>query len=178
MSAQIDELPGAEVGNRGGGGGGGNLLPLILVVVLSTGISLGGGYFLLQSFVGQQDHGTLGGPESGLEEESSGEKKVYEIKELITNLSGPVKTRFLSVDIVAQGVASDFEKIMEENDYRIRHEALKVMGSYDYEEAQSNAFMERVNVDLLKRFASVLQKYSRGDSNVITNLYFTEFVIQ
>ena len=105
-------------------------------------------------------------------------KKIYEMKELITNLSGPIKTRFLSVDIVAQGVASDFEKIMEENDHRIRHEALKVMGSYDYEESQSNAFMERVNVDLLKRFASVLQKYSRGDSNVITNLYFTEFVIQ
>ena len=178
MSAQIDELPGAEPGNQTvGGGGGGNLLPLIMVVVLSTGISLGGGYFLLQSFVSKADH-AAGGPEGGLEEESSGEKKIYEIKELITNLSGPVKTRFLSVDIVAQGVASDFEKIMEENDYRIRHEALKVMASYDYEESQSNAFMERVNVDLLKKFASVLQKYSRGDSNVVTNLYFTEFVIQ
>ena len=180
MSAQIDELPGAEEGKQGGGagGGGGNLLPLILVIVLSTGISLGGGYFLLKSFVHEQDHESAGGHGDGLEEESSGDKKIYEIKELITNLSGPVKTRFLAVDMVAQGVAADFEKIMSENDFKIRHEALKVLGSYDYEESQSDAFMERVNIDLLKRFATVLQKHSRGDSNVITNLYFTEFVIQ
>ena len=33
MSAQIDELPGAEEGNQGGGNGGG-LLPFIVVAVL------------------------------------------------------------------------------------------------------------------------------------------------
>ncbi|MFP6854845.1 MAG: flagellar basal body-associated FliL family protein, partial [Opitutales bacterium] len=126
--------------------------------------------------------------ELDLIEESAGENlvvrqegtppKSYEIQELITNLSGPVKTRFLSVDLVAQGTAPNFEKVMEENDFRIRHEALKVLGGYKYEDTQQDAFMERVNVDLMKRFASVLQKHSRGGRNFITKLYFTEFVVQ
>ena len=135
---------------------------------------------MLKNFT-KQDHDTPTGLEGGqsLDAEPTGEEKLYEIKpELITNLSGPVKTRYLSVKIVAEGLASDFEKIMEENDPRIRHEALKVLGSYGYEESQDDGFMERVNIDLRKRFGSLLQKHRQGDSDLITNLYFTDFVIQ
>ena len=179
MSAQIDELPGAEEGKKGGGGGGGGILPLIIVVVLSTAISLGGGYVLLNNFVDKQDHGSAGaGGGKSLDEEPTGAERIYEIKELITNMSGPVKTRYLSADVVAEGLASDFEKIMEENDFRIRHEALKVLSSYGYEESQQEGFMERVNIDLRKRFGALLQKHRQGDSDLVTNLYFTKFVIQ
>ena len=177
MSAQIDELPGAEKPKPSGGGGG--MLPLILVVVLSTGISLGVGWFLLKHFT-DKDHDSpvASGPGQSLDAEPTGEEKRFEIEELITNLSGPVKTRYLSVKIVAEGLASDFEKIMEENQHRIRHEALKQLGSYGYEESQDEGFMERVNIDLRKRFAVVLHKHRQGDSDLITNLYFTNFVIQ
>ncbi len=104
--------------------------------------------------------------------------KTYEIKDLIASMDGPVKARYLSVKVVAEGLASDFEKIMEENQHRIRHEALKVLGSYGYEESQVDGFMERVRIDLSKRFDALLQKHRQGDGPLITNLYFTQFVIQ
>ena len=100
------------------------------------------------------------------------------VKDLITNMSGPIKTRYLSADIVAEGLASDFEKILEENEFRIRNDALSVMSSYGYEDSQQEGFMERVRIDLTKRFAALLQKHKKGDIPLITNLYFTRFVIQ
>ena len=177
MSAQIDELPGAEEGNQGGGNGGG-LLPFIVVAVLAGGISVGGAFFLAEKYVPKPEHDTPGGGGHSLDAEPTGEEKIYEIKDLITNMSGPVKTRYLSCDIVTEGFASDFEKVMEENEYRVRNEALTVLGSYGYEEAQQSGFMERVKIDLRKRFADVLQKHRTGDSDLITQLYFTKFVIQ
>ena len=177
MSAQIDELPGAEEGNQGGGNGGG-LLPFIVVAVLAGGISVGGAFFLAEKYVPKPEHDTPGGVGHSLDAEPTGEEKIYEIKDLITNMGGPVKTRYLSCDIVTEGFASDFEKVMEENEYRVRNEARTVLGSYGYEEAQQNGFMERVKIDLRKRFADVLQKHRKGDSDLITQLYFTKFVIQ
>ena len=108
----------------------------------------------------------------------SGEPIHYEIKDLITNLGGPVKSRYMDVELKLKGVASDFAKILQENDHRLRDKALKVLGSYGYEESQDDGFMERVNIDLRKRFAVVLHKHRQGDSDLITNLYFTDFVIQ
>ncbi|MBG31396.1 MAG: hypothetical protein CMI31_15575 [Opitutae bacterium] len=178
MSAQIDELPGGEGGNQGGGNGGG-LLPLIVVAVLAGGISVGGAFFLAEKYVPKPEHDSVGGSGGhSLDAEPTGQEKTYEVKDLITNMSGPVKTRYLSCDIVMEGFASTFEKVMEENEYRIRNEALNVLGSYGYEEAQQNGFMERVKIDLRKRFADVLQKHRKGDSDLITQLYFTKFVIQ
>ena len=115
---------------------------------------------------------------TSIDAQPAGDEKVYEIKKLITNLSGPIKTRYISVDLVCEGYVSDFEKIMEENDYRIRHAALKVLASYGYEESQQDGFIGRVEIDLRKRFDVVLQKHSEGDNQLISKLFFTEFVIQ
>ena len=122
------------------------------------------------------DSRTAGG--QAIDLQPTGHEKTYEIKKLITNMSGPIKTRYISVDIVCEGHAADFEKIMEENDYRLRSAALQVLGSYGYEESQQDGFIKRVEVDLRKRFDVVLQKHSVGDSQLISKLFFTEFVIQ
>ena len=106
------------------------------------------------------------------------EKKTYELKKLITNLAGPVKSRFISVDLVMEGTVPDFLKIIEEHEPRLRHAALDTLGSYEYKDAQVNGFMERANIDLRKRFDDVLQKHRQGTAELITKLYFKEFVIQ
>ncbi len=106
------------------------------------------------------------------------EKKTYQLKKLVTNLGGPVKTRFISIDLVMEGVAPDFFKIIKEHEPRLRHAALDTLGSYEFKDAQAAGFMERVNIDLRKRFDDVLQKYRQGDAELITKLHFTEFVIQ
>jgi hypothetical protein len=52
------------------------------------------------------------------------------------------------------------------------------MGSYTYEDAQLDGFQERVRVDLKKAFSLVLRKYRDGESDLIRQIYFTQFVVQ
>jgi hypothetical protein len=52
------------------------------------------------------------------------------------------------------------------------------MGQYTYEDAQLDGFQERVRVDLKKGFSIVLKKYRNGESDLIRNIYFTQFVVQ
>ena len=118
------------------------------------------------------------GDETSIDGDSTGDSKTYGVLKLITNMSGPTKSRYISVDLVCEGAAPDFEKIMEENDYRIRDAALKVLAAYTYEDSQQDGFIERVEADIRKRFDVILKKYSDGDSQLITKLFFTEFEIQ
>ena len=77
-----------------------------------------------------------------------------------------------------EGLAGDFEKLLEQNEHRLRDKALTILGNYTYEDAQIDGFQERVRVDLKKGFASVLRKYRDGESDLIRQIYFTQFVIQ
>ena len=63
-----------------------------------------------------------------LDMEPSGEEKFYEIKELITNLGGPIKSRYINLELRLEGLAGDFEKVLEMNEHRIRDKALSIMG--------------------------------------------------
>jgi flagellar basal body-associated protein FliL len=64
------------------------------------------------------------------------------------------------------------------NEHRIRDKALAIMGGYTYEDAQLDAFQERVRVDLKKGFFAILRKYRDGESDLIRQIYFTQFVVQ
>jgi flagellar basal body-associated protein FliL len=77
-----------------------------------------------------------------------------------------------------EGLAGDFEKVLEMNEHRIRDKALSIMGGYTYEDAQLDGFQERVRIDLKKSFSMVLRKYRDGESDLIRQIYFTQFVVQ
>lgn len=104
--------------------------------------------------------------------------KSFEIKGLVMKLSGAVNPRSMSIDLVLEGETADFEKMIKEYESKLRHEALELMSSYDYEECQSDGFMERVSSDLIKRYATVLPKTKQNASYPVTKLYFTKFLIQ
>jgi len=100
------------------------------------------------------------------------------LNSLITNLGGPIKSRYINLELKLEGQAGDFEKILEMNEHRIRDKALSIMGGYTYEDAQLDGFQERVRVDLSKAFSSELRKYRDGGSDLIRQIYFTQFVVQ
>ena len=93
-------------------------------------------------------------------------------------LSGAVNPRSMSIDLVLEGETADFEKMIKEYESKLRHEALELMSSYDYEECQSVGFMERVSSDLMKRYATVLPKTKQNAPYLVTKLHFTKFLIQ
>ena len=177
MCAQIDELPDSQ--DTPAKSGGGNLLPVLLAIILAPLISAGATYFIINSLKPEETEKpiiTEGG--QPLDIEPSGDEKFYELKDLITNLGGPVKARYIDIQLKMEGLAGDFEKILEQNEHRIRDKALTILGNYTYEDAQLDGFQERVRVDLKKGFSSVLRKYRDGESDLIRQIYFTQFVIQ
>ena len=93
-------------------------------------------------------------------------------------MGGPIKSRYINLELRLEGVAGDFEKVLEMNEHRIRDKSLSIMGGYTYEDAQLDGFQERVRVDLQKAFSLVLKKYRDGESDLIRNIYFTQFVVQ
>jgi len=176
MCAQIDELPDSQDTPAKNGG---NLLPVLLALILAPAISAGATYFIIGALKPEETEKpiiTEGG--QPLDIEPSGDEKFYEIKDLITNLGGPVKARYIDIQLKMEGLAGDFEKILEQNDHRIRDKALTILGNYTYEDAQLDGFQERVRIDLKKGFSSVLRKYRDGESDLIRQIYFTQFVIQ
>ena len=125
--------------------------------------------------LGIPSHQSLSSRQSGIE--PSGDVKFYELKDLITNLGGPVKARYIDIQLKMEGLAGDFEKILEQNEHLMRDKALTILGNYTYEEAQLDGFQERVRVDLKKGFSSVLRKHRDGESDLIRQISFTQFVI-
>jgi len=118
-------------------------------------------------------------PSSSHDPQTSKSKvKYYELTGLITNLGGPIKSRYINLNLKLGGLAEDFEKIVDVNEHRLRDRALTIIGQYTYEDAQLDGFQERVRVDLKKGFSIVLKKYRIGESDLIRNVYFTQFVIQ
>ncbi len=113
-----------------------------------------------------------------LDMEPAGEERYFELTGLITNLAGPIKSRYINVDLKLEGLAGDFEKVLELNEHRIRDKALQIMSGYTYEEAQLDGFQERVRVDLKKGFSIILKEYRSGESDIIRHIYFTQFVVQ
>ena len=177
MCAQIDELPDSQ--DIPAQSGGGNLLPVIIGIIIAVALSAGATYFIIQLLKPEETEKpiiTEGG--QPLDIEPSGDEKFYELKDLLTNLGGPVKARYIDIQLKREGMAGDFEKILEQNEHRIRDKALTILGNYTYEDAQLDGFQERVRVDLKKGFSTTLRKYRDGESDLIRQIYFTQFVIQ
>ena len=177
-AAQLDELPETN-DTPAPKSGGGNLVPALIAIILAPALTVGAMFLLIKMNKPEETlkpQITEGG--QPLDMEPSGEEKFYELKSLITNLGGPIKSRYINLELRLEGQAGDFEKVLEMNEHRIRDKALAIMGGYTYEDAQLDGFQERVRVDLKKGFSSILRTYRDGESDLIRQIYFTQFVVQ
>ena len=177
-AAQLDELP-EENDAPAPKAGGGNMVSALIAIILAPALTVGAMFLLIKMNKPEETvkpQITEGG--QPLDMEPSGHEKFYELKSLITNLGGPIKSRYINLELKIEGQAGDFEKVLEMNEHRIRDKALAIMGGYTYEDAQLDGFQERVRVDLKKSFSAVLRKYRDGESDLIRQIYFTQFVVQ
>jgi flagellar basal body-associated protein FliL len=177
MSAdQIDEIAPSPSGAKQNSS---NLVPALIAIILAPLLTVVAMSFVIKMNKPDaplSNQVTEGGQPLNLE--PSGEEKFYEIKQLITNLGGPIKSRYINIEVRLEGLAGDFEKVLEMNEHRVRDKALSIMGGYTYEDAQLDGFQERVRIDLKKAFSLVLRKYRDGESDLIRQIYFTQFVVQ
>ena len=118
-AAQLDELPESdEPVEKSLTSGGGNLVPALIAIVLAPALYSWCNVFLDQS---EQTSGNYKTSDhrgrSTTQYGTIRRGKVYELSQLITNLGGPIKSRYINLDLKLEGLAGDFEKILEPNHY-------------------------------------------------------------
>ena len=117
-AAQLDELP--DTNPPSSNSGGGNLVPALITIILAPALTVGMMYLVIEMNKPEDAASPQMSGQSPIDMEPSGEEKFYELNSLITNLGGPIKSRYINLELKLEGQAGDFEKISEMNEHRIR----------------------------------------------------------
>lgn len=91
---------------------------------------------------------------------------------IVANLAGSMKSRFLKVSFAIEGDDESFNEIIENNRTKIIDSALGILGSLTVAELDEPGTKNIVRSDLIDGFNQVLEK------PIVKRLYFSEFVIQ
>lgn len=96
----------------------------------------------------------------------------HEFEGIVVNLAGSMGTRYLKATFTVYGSDDHLADIMKENRTRLLDAALGVLSSRSLADLESPGAKNMVRTDLITRFNQVL------NSTVVSELYFTEFVVQ
>lgn len=110
------------------------------------------------------------GGEHGKEGESAGNDVKFE--NIVANLSGSMKTRFVKVSFSIEGEGDDFQETINSNKTKLIDSALSILGALTVTELDEPGMKNIVRSDLINSFNQVL------GHPVVKGLYFSEFVIQ
>ena len=107
------------------------------------------------------------------EEAAEGEvAQSYEFKDIVSNLAGAMKSRYIKVTFTAYGSDPKFSEVIESNKARLLDTTLSVLGSLNLAEMEDAAIKNKVRISLVQAYHTALQ------ARVIEEVYFSEFVIQ
>ena len=107
-AAQLDELP--DTNPPSSNSGGGNLVPALIAIILAPALTVGMMYLVIEMNKPEDTASPQMSGQSPIDMEPSGEEKFYELNSLITNLGGPIKSRYINLELKLEGQAGDFEK--------------------------------------------------------------------
>jgi len=174
-------------------------MPLIAMIVLMPAISFAATQFLilprLRSVLGEQkpggagakaadshgtkegdSHGSKGGGAHGAKDgkggEGAGGKFSYDFENVVVNLSGSLGTKYLKAGFTFTSSNADLKKIIEENKKQLLDVAINVLSSRSLADLESPGSKNVIRNDLMAHFNEALH------SDLIEQIYFTEFVIQ
>jgi flagellar FliL protein len=121
-----------------------------------------------KSEAGHESHGAKGG--KGKE----GEKKeaTYDFENVVVNLSGSMGTRFLKVNFTTLGSNPKLPEIMAERKKQLLDVAINVLSARTMADLEAPGAKNVVRSELLANFNQALK------SDVVEQIYFTDFVIQ
>jgi flagellar basal body-associated protein FliL len=96
----------------------------------------------------------------------------YEFKDIVSNLAGAMKSRYIKVTFTAYGSDPKFKETIEANKARLLDTTLGVLGSLNLAEMEDASIKNKVRISLVQAYQTVLK------SRVIEEVYFSEFVVQ
>jgi len=111
-------------------------------------------------------------PEAAPKAEAPGEGSTYELKDVVANLSGAVRSRYIKVSFTLEGKAKNFPELMKTNEAKIRDATLAVLSDLTIQDLEEPGVKNVVRGNILQALNQAL----RG--SVVDQLYFSEFVVQ
>ena len=184
------EAPGdktaAATATPAGGGGMSAWLPVIAVVVLVPVLSYAMAMFVIApqlekrfaaaagSAGGEAAHGAAakGGPSGS----QAGEKKEatvpFEFKDIVSNLSGSMRSRYIKVTFTAYSSNAEFPKIAEENRAKLLDATIGVLARLSLADLEDPGAKSKISNEIIYAMEAVLRE------RVVEEIYFSEFVIQ
>ncbi|HEU5136758.1 MAG TPA: flagellar basal body-associated FliL family protein [Steroidobacteraceae bacterium] len=168
-AATNDELDeeGAEAGPAKGGNGG-----LIITIVLL--LVLGGGGFAAYKLLGGKDDAK---GKDAAKEQLLPARYVTLDPPFVVNFQAESAVRFLQITIGIMTRDLEIEKIIKDNDPRIRNDLLLILGNQNYDTVSKLEGKEDLRKRCLESVRTVVQE-SGGDGLKVEALYFTSFVMQ
>ena len=121
-----------------------------------------------------------GGPLPADRKEMKGDKKEgdkggdtsVKFENVVANLAGAMKTRFVKVSFTVEGEDPDFKETVTANKAKLIDSALGILGGMTVADLDEPGVKNVVRSDLVDAFNQILPK------PIIKGLYFSEFVIQ
>ena len=169
-----------------GGGAMSAWLPVIAVVVLVPALSYAMAMFVvapqLEKRFAAAAHGGAGTEAAhGAHGEAGqtakpGEKPAptvaYEFKDIVSNLSGAMRSRYIKVTFTAYSAKADFPKIAEENRAKLLDATIGVLARLSLADLEDPGAKSKVSNEIIYAMESVLRE------RVVEEIYFSEFVVQ
>ena len=165
---------GAEAPAKGKGSG---FLPLLLVVILVPALS----YAMTEYFVIPRMKAALaaGGHQAepvkhgALPETRKGNPShPVEFKDIVSNIAGSMKSRYIKVTFTAYSADPEIEKRVGHERAKLLDATLGILSSLTLAELEEPGVKNKIRTELLLAFESVLH------ARLFEELYFSEFVVQ
>jgi flagellar FliL protein len=170
-AATNDEVEeGAEPAEPAKGGKKGLIIGLVLLLVL------GGGGFAAFKLLGHKEDPKKG-KEPAKKEQLLPARYVTLDPPFVVNFEAESSVRFLQITIGIMTRDPEIEKILKDNDPRIRNDLLMILGGQNYESVSKLEGKEALRTRCLDSVRAVV-KDSGGESAKVEALYFTSFVMQ
>ncbi|MCX6976789.1 MAG: flagellar basal body-associated FliL family protein [Verrucomicrobia bacterium] len=161
--------------------------PVIAVILLVPAVTYGMAEFLIipklrsavlqpktaaeQSKKDAPAKGEKGKSEHGKGEEA-GDRFTYDFESVVVNLSGALGTRYLKTTFTLYSENADLKKIVDQNKKQLVDVAITILGSRTLAELDQPGSKNVVRSDLIANFNQAMK------SNLVEQIYFSEFVIQ
>ncbi|RKX28624.1 MAG: hypothetical protein DRP71_17155 [Verrucomicrobia bacterium] len=166
-----------QAANASAKGGRGAIVPLLLVVVLVPALSYAMTQFLIipriEAAVASSGHKTEPVEHQELPNtHKASASHAVEFKDIVSNLAGSMKSRYIKVSFTAYSADPGIEERMEHEKAKLLDATLGILSSLTVAELEEAGIRNRVRTELLLSFEAVLH------ARLFEELYFSEFVIQ
>ncbi|HEY6123005.1 MAG TPA: flagellar basal body-associated FliL family protein [Steroidobacteraceae bacterium] len=151
------------------GGKKGLIIGLVLLLVLG-----GGGFAAFKLLGGKEDPKKK---EDAKKEQLLPARYVTLDPPFVVNFEAESSVRFLQITIGIMTRDLEIEKIIKDNDPRIRNDLLLILGGQNYESVSKVEGKEALRTRCLEAVRTVVVE-SGGDGPKVEALYFTSFVMQ